>query len=141
MLRRPPRSTRTDTLFPYTTLFRSLFRYRRRFTANAPQPEGRNSLMPGIGHSRGGALPANLIGMNSRNSSFTGAAESVPPQAWFGISAVFHYLGPSFAVLLFPAVDVLGVAWLRIASAAPVFAPWPRPWRVFAAAARAGGRS
>src|SRR3546814_11241709 len=26
MLRRPPRSTRTDTLFPYTTLFRSLAR-------------------------------------------------------------------------------------------------------------------
>src|SRR3546814_16346212 len=26
MLRRPPRSTRTDTLFPYTTLFRSLSR-------------------------------------------------------------------------------------------------------------------
>src|SRR3546814_13070875 len=26
MRRRPPRSTRTDTLFPYTTLFRSLFR-------------------------------------------------------------------------------------------------------------------
>src|SRR3546814_2523550 len=25
MLRRPPRSTRTDTLFPYTTLFRSTF--------------------------------------------------------------------------------------------------------------------
>src|SRR3546814_5709371 len=27
MIRRPPRSTRTDTLFPYTTLFRSLSRY------------------------------------------------------------------------------------------------------------------
>src|SRR3546814_12184802 len=26
MIRRPPRSTRTDTLFPYTTLFRSLTR-------------------------------------------------------------------------------------------------------------------
>src|SRR3546814_8919731 len=26
MIRRPPRSTRTDTLFPYTTLFRSLVR-------------------------------------------------------------------------------------------------------------------
>src|SRR3546814_12892411 len=26
MVRRPPRSTRTDTLFPYTTLFRSLLR-------------------------------------------------------------------------------------------------------------------
>src|SRR3546814_17403956 len=27
MIRRPPRSTRTDTLFPYTTLFRSLAQY------------------------------------------------------------------------------------------------------------------
>src|SRR3546814_16744792 len=27
MIRRPPRSTRTDTLFPYTTLFRSGLRY------------------------------------------------------------------------------------------------------------------
>ena len=38
------------------------------------------------------------------------AAETIPPQAWFGVSAVFHYLGPSFAVLLFPTVGVLGVA-------------------------------
>src|SRR3546814_13387789 len=30
MIRRPPRSTRTDTLFPYTTLFRSLDDARRR---------------------------------------------------------------------------------------------------------------
>src|SRR3546814_3568810 len=29
MIRRPPRSTRTDTLFPYTTLFRSLYRWPR----------------------------------------------------------------------------------------------------------------
>src|SRR3546814_6911395 len=28
MIRRPPRSTRTDTLFPYTTLFRSRVRHR-----------------------------------------------------------------------------------------------------------------
>src|SRR3546814_1802835 len=28
MIRRPPRSTRTDTLFPYTTLFRSLLHQR-----------------------------------------------------------------------------------------------------------------
>jgi inner membrane transporter RhtA len=42
-------------------------------------------------------------------------------------SAVFHYLGPSFAVLLFARVDALGVAWLRIASAAIVFAAWRRP--------------
>src|SRR3546814_11711811 len=30
MIRRPPRSTRTDTLFPYTTLFRSLLRQHAR---------------------------------------------------------------------------------------------------------------
>src|SRR2546430_6677491 len=54
----------------------------------------------------------------------------VPPQAFFVGSAIFHYLGPSFAVLLFARVDVLGVAWLRIASAAVVFALWRRPWRL-----------
>ncbi len=58
-------------------------------------------------------------------------ATSVPPQAWFGVSAVFHYLGPCFAVLLFPSVGVLGVAWLRIASAALIFAPLTRPWTTF----------
>ncbi|GIL41807.1 membrane protein [Rhodospirillales bacterium TMPK1] len=57
------------------------------------------------------------------------AATVVPPHAWFAVSAVFHYLGPSFAVLLFPAVGVLGVAWLRIASAALIFAPITKPWR------------
>ena len=56
-----------------------------------------------------------------------------PPHAYFVISAVFHYLGPSFAVLLFARVPVLGVAWLRIASAALIFAIWRRPWRTFAA--------
>lgn len=68
--------------------------------------------------------------------TFTRAASTVPPQAWFGVSAVFHYLGPSFAVLLFPSIGVLGVAWLRIASAAALFAPWTKPWRTVAAADR-----
>jgi inner membrane transporter RhtA len=54
----------------------------------------------------------------------------VPPSSFFVVSAVFHYLGASFAVLLFARVDVLGVAWLRIASAAAVFALWRRPWRL-----------
>jgi inner membrane transporter RhtA len=53
----------------------------------------------------------------------------VPPQVYFVTSAVFHYLGPSFAVLLFARVAVLGVAWLRFASAALVFALWRKPWR------------
>src|SRR3546814_3739561 len=41
MIRRPPRSTRTDTLFPYTTLFRSrhqLHRRPRRFAVMTSKP-------------------------------------------------------------------------------------------------------
>src|SRR5918996_802556 len=57
------------------------------------------------------------------------AAASAPPQAFFVASAIFHYLGPAFAVLLFARVDPLGVAWLRIASAGAIFAAWRRPWR------------
>src|SRR3546814_14618820 len=40
MIRRPPRSTRTDTLFPYTTLFRS--------------EDGREGAAGGLGHPRRG---------------------------------------------------------------------------------------
>lgn len=53
-----------------------------------------------------------------------------PPQAFFAVSASFHYLGPAMAVLLFAHVNALGVAWLRIAGAAMVFAVWRRPWRL-----------
>jgi inner membrane transporter RhtA len=60
-------------------------------------------------------------------------ASRTPPQVYFVVSAIFHYLGPAFAVLLFARVDVLGVAWLRIASAALVFAAWRRPWRAWRA--------
>jgi inner membrane transporter RhtA len=68
------------------------------------------------------------------------AAERVPPHLYFVVSAVFHYLGPSFAVLLFARVGVLGVAWLRIAAAAAVFAALRRPWRSFGALHRSGRR-
>jgi inner membrane transporter RhtA len=58
-----------------------------------------------------------------------GQFDAAPPHLYFLVSATFHYLGPSFAVLLFARVQVLGVAWLRIASAAVIFAAWRRPWR------------
>jgi inner membrane transporter RhtA len=61
-----------------------------------------------------------------------------PPQVYFVVSAVFHYLGPAFAVLLFARVSVLGVAWLRIATAALLFAAWRRPWRAYSALDPAG---
>jgi inner membrane transporter RhtA len=57
--------------------------------------------------------------------------ERLPPHAYFVVSAVFHYLGPAFAVLLFARLDPLGVAWLRIGVAAAVFAAWRRPWRTW----------
>jgi inner membrane transporter RhtA len=66
------------------------------------------------------------------------ATARIPPHLYFVVSAVFHYLGPAFAVLLFARVDVLGVAWLRIATAAAVFALWRRPWRAMAGLPRSG---
>ncbi|HYN50940.1 MAG TPA: EamA family transporter [Thermoleophilaceae bacterium] len=65
-------------------------------------------------------------------------SERIPPHVYFVVSAVFHYLGPAFAVLLFSRVAVLGVAWLRIAGAALVFSLWRRPWRALVAADRDG---
>lgn len=64
------------------------------------------------------------------SSTLAPLAERVPPQSYFVISAIFHYLGPAFAALLFYFVEPLGVAWLRIASASLLFAIWRRPWRM-----------
>ena len=57
-------------------------------------------------------------------------AERVPAISYYLVSAIFHYLGLSLAVLLFARIDVLGVAWFRIATAAVVIALWRRPWRL-----------
>ncbi len=67
--------------------------------------------------------------IGQRTPLHAASADRIPPHAYFVVSAVFHYLGPSFAVLLFAAIEPLGVAWLRIASAAMVFALWRRPLR------------
>jgi len=68
------------------------------------------------------------------------AADKAPPESFLVVSAIFHYLGPAFAVLLFSRVEPLGVAWLRIASAAAIFALWRRPWRSFNGLGRRGKR-
>src|SRR3546814_17308133 len=60
MIRRPPRSTRTDTLFPYTTLFRSSKEPRRRlaqpndvgqrfFRGGCPTWGGGKTILPACG--------------------------------------------------------------------------------------------
>lgn len=73
-------------------------------------------------------MPVALVGLK--------AVTMMPPHVYFVTSAVFHYLGPAFAVLLFSQVEPLGVAWLRIVSAAVVFALWRRPWRLVAGMGR-----
>src|SRR3546814_9301255 len=50
MIRRPPRSTRTDTLFPYTTLFRSRI---PRTPAATRRPCRRNGRRAGTGRGAG----------------------------------------------------------------------------------------
>jgi len=66
---------------------------------------------------------------------------SPPPHAYFIGSAIFHYLGPAFAVLLFVRVEPLGVAWFRIVSAAVILGLWRRPWRVLSGADRSTRRT
>jgi inner membrane transporter RhtA len=66
-----------------------------------------------------------------RPSRIARSVVRLPPASFFATSAVFHYLGPSLAVLLFVHVHPLGVAWLRIAAAAVLFALWRRPWRIW----------
>lgn len=64
------------------------------------------------------------------NGSAPRHSPRVPAATYFVTSAIFHNLGPAFAVLLFERVGVLGVAWLRIGAAALAFALWTKPWRV-----------
>src|SRR3546814_5329876 len=57
MIRRPPRSTRTDTLFPYTTLFRSHRAARgRRSRTERPQERARAGDRRGRARRAGAAL-------------------------------------------------------------------------------------
>src|SRR3546814_7245343 len=58
MIRRPPRSTRTDTLFPYTTLFRSRVvhaRLLRRRGGQSPAQASDRDARPGKAHALGNA--------------------------------------------------------------------------------------
>src|ERR1035438_2402356 len=81
-------------------------------------------------------MPSSATSTRPSPGPIARAVGRMPPPSFFLTSAVFHYLGPSLAVLLFAHVAVLGVAWLRITSAAVVFALWRRPWRILRTADR-----
>src|SRR3546814_2846442 len=80
MIRRPPRSTRTDTLFPYTTLFRSLsggcFQNRVLFEETVHRLEARNFKV--LSHS---VVPANdggiALGQAARSEEHTSELQSL----------------------------------------------------------------
>src|SRR3546814_15138430 len=82
MIRRPPRSTRTDTLFPYTTLFRSVYRGHRNRTEHSRNGRRRRGSKPrlsddgGMGRSR--ACPLSGIGDHgSRSEEHTSELQSL----------------------------------------------------------------
>jgi inner membrane transporter RhtA len=81
------------------------------------------------------------VAVPPKRASLGRLAATAPPESFFVGSAIFHYLGPAFAVLLFARVEPLGVAWLRIASAAAIFALWRRPWHAFARLGRSERRT
>src|SRR3954466_539105 len=54
------------------------------------------------------AMTTEAVPVPARRAAPAALAERVPPHAYFVGSAVFHYLGPAFAVLLFARVEVLG---------------------------------
>src|SRR3546814_1295701 len=67
MIRRPPRSTRTDTLFPYTTLFRSqrdseTQQKRRETEGHGPAPFGNTAACPVSIDSNQGPMASSIWG-------------------------------------------------------------------------------
>src|SRR3546814_10896528 len=82
MIRRPPRSTRTDTLFPYTTLFRS------------QQDNGllMNLLIGIVGSFLGGFVSRLFTGTDSRSEEHTSELQSLMriSYAVFGLKQKIH---------------------------------------------------
>src|SRR3546814_16590394 len=97
MIRRPPRSTRTDTLFPYTTLFRSRGGYypsprwlvlAEAVTQAEPLPDKYQRLARGLMQATGEtvaiAAPAGIHAIDRKTTRLTSrpySASRIPPSA------------------------------------------------------------
>src|SRR3546814_4077545 len=92
MIRRPPGSTRTDTLLPYTTLFRSAAALRGDLRRGAPRRAGgRGRLAPLLARAAGGALHHPL-------PRRAGAAATLPPRSDEHTSELQSLMRLSYAV-------------------------------------------
>src|SRR3546814_7567879 len=77
MIRRPPRSTRTDTLFPYTTLFRS----------GQSGHQGRTAVVDGRASDRPHPFPEGKALLAGRNGPYRSYREHTAEVAYAGSSA------------------------------------------------------
>src|SRR3546814_1915660 len=90
MRRRPPRSTRTDTLFPYTTLFRSpaalnlahrvmamASHFSGRFEVSRHHSEASIRIGGGTGHARANMVGVNTIVAAKRSEEHTSELQSL----------------------------------------------------------------
>src|SRR3546814_19925498 len=66
MIRRPPRSTRTDTLFPYTTLFRSPYRLHSCKSRSTFQKTSFRSVRLWVGEAMPGGSEVHGLGLGNR---------------------------------------------------------------------------
>src|SRR3546814_4887410 len=114
MIRRPPRSTRTDTLFPYTTLFRSgrdpgrLRARHRREHVGVPAGGGVRGRGRGLDAAGGADRPADPALPDATGGSMTSARTD-----WIVYAGLigFGLFGP----LLFPAyTNQIAVMWLMV---------------------------
>src|SRR3546814_12921592 len=85
MIRRPPRSTRTDTLFPYTTLFRSRLLYSILATESAPASFYTQAADGRLHSAHYDGLPSDFVA-----AAITGIGDSMRPSA----VQTFHVRNP-----------------------------------------------
>src|SRR3546814_18495793 len=103
MRRRPPRSTRTDTLFPYTTLFRS-----RRLERTAAQERRKpRALLPPL--RRQGSAGAGLRGLMRWLRIVAPALTQPPPR--LTLPAQGAGPGRALGILLIPRCDRPPASW------------------------------
>src|SRR3546814_9404247 len=121
MIRRPPRSTRTDTLLPYTTLFQSV-------QGDVGTAEGRSALLA--------ACPQPDILINNNAGPSPGPFGSVDHQAWMAAIESNMVAPIQLVQAVLPAMRERKFG--RIVNITSAMVTTPRPHMTLSAGARAG---